>query len=97
MAEPWSAAKLSRSVTTYEAAIRLLTAETPEEKERAERAYIATWTPLAKPTGRKAAKLPDNVINLAEWKAKLGNGSSVRFEKAKVDAALAALQTGSKV
>jgi hypothetical protein len=89
-------------MTTYEAAVRLLAAETPEEKERAERAYTATWTPLAKPVKRarrKAAKpqLTDNVIDLADWKAKLGppaQGSSVRFEKAKDEAA--AMQTGSK-
>jgi hypothetical protein len=79
-------------MTTYEAAIRLLAAETPEEKERAGRAYLATWTPLAKPAKRarrKAAK-PNNVVSLAEWKLKLGpaQGSSIRFEKTKVEAAL---------
>ena len=88
-------------MTTYEAAVRLLAAETPEEEERASRAYLATWTaapPAAKCSRRKAAK-PNNVVSLAEWKAKLANaqGSSIRFEKAKVEAALAALQTGSKV
>ena len=31
-------------MTTNEAAVRLLAAETPEEKERASRAYTATWT-----------------------------------------------------
>jgi hypothetical protein len=66
-------------VTTYEAAIRLLTAETPKEKERASRAYLATWTAAlpAKRASRKAKRsvpdpLPNNVVSLAKWKAKLG-------------------------
>jgi hypothetical protein len=65
-------------MTTYEAAVRLLAAETPEEEERASRAYLATWTPLGKPAKRarrKAAKprLPDNVVSLAKWKVKLAD------------------------
>lgn len=68
--------------------------------------YLALWTaaPPATRASRKAKRavpdpLPNNVVSLAEWrKVKLGNaqGSSVRFEKAKVEAALAAMQTGSK-
>jgi hypothetical protein len=62
-------------MTTYEAAVRLLAAETPEEKERAERAYLATWTaapPAAKAKRAKAKAVPpNNVVSLAEWKAKV--------------------------
>jgi hypothetical protein len=50
-------------MTTYEAAIRLLTAETPEEKERTGLAYTATWTaapPAVKAKRAKAKAVPPN-------------------------------------
>jgi hypothetical protein len=60
-------------MTTYEAAVRLLAAETPEEKERAERAYLATWT--AAQIGHQMSDLT-NVVSLAEWKASRGSAGA---------------------